>query len=166
LELHVTVPKTMTRPTVGPAKATTAQATTARPQTCADKTKPHTKANGPQRATAKTTAPKTNPQAKAHQQRKARAHAKAETQRQAACDKVQALPLCNSHAAGIDIGQQTHWVCVGFTEDRTTDLIREFPAHTEGLRQLVAYLREHQVSTVAMESTGVYWIPLLELLVQ
>jgi transposase len=161
-EFHVTTAKTATRPTVGPTKASTAQATPPRPQTSADKPKAHAK----QRATAQTTKAKTQPHAKAYQQRKARAQTKAEAQRQAERDKVQALPLCNGHAAGVDIGQQSHWVCVGFTADSQDDLIREFPAHTDGLRQLVAYLREHQVSTVAMESTGVYWIPLLELLVQ
>src|SRR5205823_1297229 len=43
-------------------------------------------------------------------------------------------------------------------------LIREFPAHTAGLQAIAASLREHQVNTIALESTGVYWIPLFELL--
>ncbi len=42
--------------------------------------------------------------------------------------------------------------------------IRELSACTDGLRAIVAYLREHDVTTVAMESTGIYWIPLFELL--
>jgi hypothetical protein len=37
------------------------------------------------------------------------------------------------HAAGIDIGSRSHWVCVGFTTDAASCLIREFPAHTDGL---------------------------------
>ena len=49
--------------------------------------------------------------------------------------------------------------------DQDADVIREFLAYTEGLQEIVAYLRQYQVTTVAMESTGVYWIPLYELLV-
>jgi transposase len=42
--------------------------------------------------------------------------------------------------------------------------IQEFPAHTAGLKAIAAFLREHQVNTIALESTGIYWIPLYELL--
>jgi transposase len=52
-------------------------------------------------------------------------------------------------------------VCVGANE---AGQVREFPAHTDGLHELLAYLHEHEVTTVAMESTGIYWIPLYELL--
>ncbi|HEY6546825.1 MAG TPA: IS110 family transposase [Vicinamibacteria bacterium] len=68
------------------------------------------------------------------------------------------------HAAGIDIGSRSHWVCVGFTTEAASCLIQEFPAHTDGLKAIAAFLREHQVDTVALESTGIYWIPLYELL--
>jgi hypothetical protein len=44
--------------------------------------------------------------------------------------------------------------------------VREFPAHTAGLCARVAYLRQHGVTTVALESTAYYWVPLAELLVQ
>ena len=67
-------------------------------------------------------------------------------------------------AAGIDIGSRSHWVCVGFTTEADSGLIQEFPAHTAGLKAIVAFLREHQVNTIALESTGIYWIPLYELL--
>jgi transposase len=59
------------------------------------------------------------------------------------------------HAAGIDVGDTTHWVCVGATPDRT-DTVREFPAHTPGLRQLVGWLVACGVTTVALEAGGVY----------
>jgi transposase len=59
------------------------------------------------------------------------------------------------HAAGIDAGDRTHWACVGATPDGT-DTAREFPAHTPGLRQLVAWLRQCGVTTVAVEATGAY----------
>jgi transposase len=68
------------------------------------------------------------------------------------------------HAAGIDIGSRSHWVCVGFTTEAGSCVIREFPAHTDGLKAIAGFLHEHQVSTVAMESTGIYWIALYELL--
>jgi transposase len=78
--------------------------------------------------------------------------------------RVEALPVQHPHAAGIDIGSRSHWVCVGFTTDADCRSIREFPAHTDGLKAIAAFLREQQVDTVALESTGVYWIPLYELL--
>ena len=68
------------------------------------------------------------------------------------------------HAAGIDLGSRSHWACVGFTTEAASCLIQEFPAHTAGLQAVAAFLREHQVTTVAMESTGIYWVPLYELL--
>src|SRR5688572_24640518 len=68
------------------------------------------------------------------------------------------------HAAGIDIGSRSHWVCAGFTTAAASCLTQEFPAHTDGLKAIVAFLREHQVNTVALESNGIYWIPLYELL--
>jgi transposase len=71
------------------------------------------------------------------------------------------LPLVERHAAGIDIGSRSHWVCIGPQAEP-----REFPAHTEGLQDIVAWLRQHGISTVAMESTGIYWVPLYELLEQ
>src|SRR5262245_34689085 len=67
------------------------------------------------------------------------------------------------HAAGIDIGSCSHWVCVGFTTEAPSCFIREFPAHTAGLKAIATFLREHQVNTIALESTGIYWIPLFEL---
>jgi transposase len=149
-----------------PATAATAKAAQPRPrrqvarpdgQTTKAKDKPKAKANS--------TRAKTN-STKAHQQRKARAHAKAEAQRQANTDKMQALPVCNGHAAGIDIGEKTHWVCVGFTADNNAELIREFATHSAGLREIIAYLRAHGVDTVAMEATGIYWQPLFALLLK
>lgn len=90
--------------------------------------------------------------------RHARAKAKVQAHQAAEVRRVEGLGIVNTHAAGIDIGSRSHWVGVG--EGAT----QEFPAHTDGLRAIVAHLREQQVTTVAMESTGVYWIPLYELL--
>src|SRR5262245_30861287 len=103
-------------------------------------------------------------QAQAHRRRKARAKARSDDLRQKEAAQVQALPVLRPHACGIDIGSRSHWVCVGFTAEADSCLTGEFPAHTDGLKAIVAFLREHQVSTIAMESTGIYWIPLYELL--
>jgi transposase len=101
-------------------------------------------------------------QAQAH--RKPRAKLKSEARQRGAAARVEALPVQHPHAAGIDIGSRSHWACVGFTTDADSGLTREFPAHTAGLKAIAAFLREHQVDTVAMESTGIYWVPLYELL--
>jgi transposase len=58
-------------------------------------------------------------------------------------------------AAGIDAGDISHWACVESTPD-AGDTVREFPAHTAGLRQWVDWLRQCGVTTVALEATGVY----------
>ena len=71
---------------------------------------------------------------------------------------MEALPVQHPHAAGIDVGSRSHWVCVGFSTEVDARLIQEFPAHTAGLKAIAAFLREHQVNTIAMESTGIYWV--------
>jgi transposase len=69
--------------------------------------------------------------------------------------KLASMPVQNPHAAGIDVGDRTHWVCVEHTPDGS-DSIREFPAHTPGLRDLMAWLKYCGVTTVALEATGAY----------
>jgi transposase len=103
-------------------------------------------------------------QRQAYHRRKTRAKGKSEALRQKEAAHVEALPVQHPHAAGIDVGSRSHWVCVGFTTEAPTCLIQEFPAHTDGLKAIAAFLREHQVNTIALESTGIYWIPLYELL--
>jgi transposase len=98
------------------------------------------------------------------QRRKTQAQPKSKAPRPGGAAQVEALPVQHPHAAGIDIGSRSHWVCVGFTTDADSGSIREFPAHTDGLKAIAAFLREHRVDTVALESTGIYWIPLYELL--
>src|SRR5487761_1897863 len=70
--------------------------------------------------------------------------------------------LAYPNAAGIDIGSASHFV--GVPPDRADDPVREFKSFTEDLEALAAWLSACEVDTVAMESTGVYWIPLYELL--
>ncbi len=107
---------------------------------------------------------KTTKMAAAYRKRRAKAHAKVAAKEAAEERRVEGLKVVNEHAAGIDIGSRSHWVCVGVSADKDAGMILEFSAYTEGLQEIVAYLRQHGVTTVAMESTGVYWIPLYELL--
>ena len=68
----------------------------------------------------------------------------------------------NINAAGIDIGSDRHFVAVPAGRDKVS--VREFGAFTSDLHQIGDWLKKCRVRTVVMESTGVYWIPLFELL--
>ncbi|MBL0041640.1 MAG: IS110 family transposase [Xanthomonadales bacterium] len=72
------------------------------------------------------------------------------------------LTLTHPNAAGIDIGSASHYVAV--PPDRDDEPVREFASFTADLERLADWLTACGVDTVAMESTGVYWIPLYELL--
>ena len=72
------------------------------------------------------------------------------------------LSLTHPNAAGIDIGSASHFVAV--PADRDDEPVREFASFTVDLHALADWLQRCGVDTVAMESTGVYWIPLYELL--
>jgi transposase len=102
-------------------------------------------------------------QRRRHNKRKQRVAVRAEAAEAQAEAEMTAMPVINRHAAGIDVGSRVHWVCID-ADGEEAKCVREFPAHTEGLRALLAWLLENHVTTVAMESTGVYWIALYELL--
>jgi transposase len=72
------------------------------------------------------------------------------------------LTPINTNAAGIDIGATFHVVAV--SEERCDSPVRTFRSFTSDLHSLADWLTEVGVQTVAMESTGVYWIPVYELL--
>jgi transposase len=72
------------------------------------------------------------------------------------------LELMNPNAAGIDVHSDMHMVCV--PADRDDNPVRQFGANTADLIAIAAWLDECRVTTVALEATGVYWIPLFELL--
>ncbi len=72
------------------------------------------------------------------------------------------LEHINRMAAGIDIGSKSHFVAV--PEGCAEVCVREFQSFTPDLHELANWLEECGVETIAMESTGVYWIPLYELL--
>ena len=73
-----------------------------------------------------------------------------------------ALTITHPFATGIDIGSAAHFVAM--PPDRDDEPIREFPGFTNDLNALADWLDACGVEPVAMESTGVYWIPLFELL--
>ena len=73
------------------------------------------------------------------------------------------LQVLNPNAAGIDIGSTFHFVCVGAQAVASGEnRIRQFGAFTHQLDELVQWLKQCGVTTVVMESTGVYWIPLFQ----
>jgi transposase len=74
------------------------------------------------------------------------------------------LEQVNLNAAGIDIGSEEHWVAVPAGRDPDGQDVRCFAAFTADLHALADWLERCGIDTVAMESTGVYWIPLFELL--
>jgi transposase len=76
---------------------------------------------------------------------------------------VASLPAIRPMVAGIDVGSQEHWVCGPARADGEPN-VRVFRTTTEQLNDLVEWLIEQGVESVAMESTSVYWIPLYELL--
>jgi len=89
------------------------------------------------------------------------------TQESAAQTEVrpfEGLARLQSHAAGADIGAHEIVVCVPGPDD--TQIVRTFGTYTADLESLAAWLTAQHVETIAMESTGVYWIPVFELLEQ
>ncbi len=78
--------------------------------------------------------------------------------KKAQTDKGLKLKIVNPNAAGIDIASGEMQVCV--PQDRDGDNNRTFGSFTNDLKAICEWLKLCQIDTVAMESTGVYWIPL------
>ena len=76
--------------------------------------------------------------------------------------QLDSLEQINLNAAGLDIGDSQIYVCV--PEGRDSDSVRVFPTFTIDLCALADWLTHCGVTTVAMESTGVYWIPIFQIL--
>jgi transposase len=72
------------------------------------------------------------------------------------------LEQLNLHAAGIDIGSSEHWVCV--PPGQAEPNVRRFGCFTPDLEAMAAWLITIGITTVAMESTGVYWIAIFQIL--
>jgi transposase len=73
-------------------------------------------------------------------------------------DKMITMPTVNPHAAGIDLGSKSHFVCVA------QDNVKEFGVFTSDLHDIAKHLKSYGVKTVAIESTGFYWRPIYLLL--
>lgn len=72
------------------------------------------------------------------------------------------LKMVNPNAAAIDIGSSMHMAAVNFDADAMP--VRAFGTFTKDLQDLAAWFRSCGVTCVAMESTGVYWVPAFEIL--
>jgi transposase len=72
------------------------------------------------------------------------------------------LDVIHPNAAGIDIGNSAHYVAV--RPDRDPDPVRRFDCFTADLHRLADWLQHCGVTTVALQSTGVYWLPLYDIL--
>ncbi|KJV62518.1 transposase family protein [Rickettsia amblyommatis str. Ac/Pa] len=74
------------------------------------------------------------------------------------------MQIINPDAAGIDIGSKSHYVCV--PQDRDKECVRKFSSFTDDLYKMADWLKKCGIKTIAMESTGVYWIPVFQILEQ
>jgi hypothetical protein len=72
------------------------------------------------------------------------------------------LEVVHPHAAGIDVGNSAHYVAV--RPDRDAEPVRRFECFTADLYRMADWLQSCGVKTIAMQSTGVYWIPLYDIL--
>jgi hypothetical protein len=79
-------------------------------------------------------------------------------------DEMMSLNVVHANAAGIDIGNAAHYVAV--PPDRDAEPVRTFQCFTEDLHKMADWLAQCGIVTVAMQSTGVYWLPVYEILVQ
>src|SRR5580698_2436104 len=70
---------------------------------------------------------------------------------------IAGLPIVRAKVAGIDIGSERHWVCAPGLEGSGRE-VADFGATTPELVRMAEWLQARQVESVAMESTGVYWI--------
>src|ERR1700686_283897 len=75
-----------------------------------------------------------------------------------------ALDIVHPDAAGIDVGGSEHWVAIN--PGRDAEPVRCFGTFTADLNEMARWLVEKGVRSVAMQSTGVYWMPVLEILEQ
>jgi transposase len=76
--------------------------------------------------------------------------------------ELEHMPCVFPNAAGFDIGSPE--MGVALPPDRPAPTVRAFSTFTTDLKQLMAWVRAHRIATVAMESTGIYWIPIYEML--
>lgn len=78
--------------------------------------------------------------------------------------KTKSLSCINPNVAGLDIGASSIFACAGLSNELQE--IREFSSFTADLKSMVKWLKDHGIRSVAMESTGVYWIPVYDILAE
>ena len=76
--------------------------------------------------------------------------------------RVELMPIVYANAAGLDVGSREIYACI--PPDRAEENVKVFGTFTTDLNALADYLAANGVDTVALESTGVYWIPVFEVL--
>ena len=74
--------------------------------------------------------------------------------------QTEKMKIINPNCAGIDVGSRSHFVAVG----QEADQVREFGVYSSGMNQMVIYLKENGITSIAMESTGSYWQSLFRVL--
>lgn len=84
------------------------------------------------------------------------------SQKQSQMKRTAGRSVCHPSAAGIDIGAREIFVAVA--EDRDVHPVRRYDTFTGDLREMAQWLKSCGITTVAMESTGVYWIPVYDML--
>ena len=67
--------------------------------------------------------------------------------------KKMKMDIVNPHCAGIDVGSKSHYVAVG----QSLKDVKEFGVYADDLTALCLWLKEHKITSVALESTGMYW---------
>lgn len=73
---------------------------------------------------------------------------------------IEEMPIVNTKSAGIDIGGKSHFVAIGQNQED----VKEFGVYTDDLHDLAKWLIAHEITSVAMESTGSYWQELFVIL--
>ena len=79
------------------------------------------------------------------------------TNKQTSEVEVEGLPVIRANVAGIDLGSTEHWVCASRVDGSGRE-VEKFGATTPELERMAEWLKARRVESVAMESTGVYWI--------
>src|SRR6266700_3389185 len=72
------------------------------------------------------------------------------------------LEVAHPNAAGIDVGNEAHYVAV--PPDRDSEPVKRFECFTADLYRMADWLEACGIETVAMQATGVYWLALYEIL--
>ena len=72
--------------------------------------------------------------------------------------------IINLRAGAVDISSKDYYCAVPNSDANQEAIVRKFGCYTRDLRNIVAFFKDHQVTSIAMESTGIYWIELFYLL--